>query len=264
MLSVATIAFAVMATLFILDGFYSAGKNRTLVDFFLRGGKLRTLGFFSNILSTNLSVGNFLIFVAGWGFTFGIGGIFWFSVNLALNAIGFYYYLPRFKAYIEDPSTSGTVHEYLALAYSSGPDDRYAHRLRFAASLATVTCLLLAMAFEIQLGAALASALLGLPLIPIFFAFISLMAIYTAAGGFRTVVWTDAVQSAALILGAVGMLVLCRHLQTEYGITRGAAHNSLDIGIYNIIGILVVGSGWFLVGMDNWQRTSASRSARNL
>ena len=48
----------------------------------------------------------------------------------------------------------------------------------------------------------------------------------------------------------------------EYALKRlpSSDFSLWSIGWTNIVGIVVVGSGWFLVGMDNWQRTCATRS----
>jgi hypothetical protein len=90
----------------------------TLYRFFLLDGKLRLVGFVATMTAANLSIGNFLVFIASWGYLFGPVGIFWFLVNLVMNVVGFRLFFPAYKSYIEDHGNSGTIHDYLSGAFS--------------------------------------------------------------------------------------------------------------------------------------------------
>ena len=76
---------------------FARRANNNLNGYFLLGGKLRLPGFVAAILAANLSVGNFLIFIASWGFLFGWAGIFWFVINLALNVVSYLIFVPAFR-----------------------------------------------------------------------------------------------------------------------------------------------------------------------
>src|ERR1019366_7802577 len=92
----------------LIDLKFARRVNHNLYGFFLMSGKLRLGGFIGAILAANLSLGNFLIFVASWGFAFGAAGIFWFIVNLFLNSICYIVFVPAFRNYIQNHENSGT------------------------------------------------------------------------------------------------------------------------------------------------------------
>lgn len=138
-------------------GVWAARKNTSIHEYFLMGGNLKSIGFIGTMLSTNLSLGNFILISAIWGYLFGWSGMLWWTVNLVVNAIAYYWALPRFKSFIEDRSNSGSVHEYLAVNFdsregTSSGDQVARRRLRLWASVATSICLLLATTFELHLA----------------------------------------------------------------------------------------------------------------
>jgi len=192
----------------------------------------------------------------------------WFTINLCLSAAIFYVYLPKFKRFIENKANSGTIHEYLATAYCLGErhKEAEARRLRQLAAIPTGLALVLALAFELHLGSAIAAKILNLEIVPVFCGLAIIVAFYSFVGSYRSVVWTDAIQSVFLFFGAISLIVLIsrlsassHHLLARYPVTLKGFWN---IGWHNIVGIVVVGSGWFLVAMDNWQRTCATRSVK--
>lgn len=258
--------FAILTVVFIIDGLIGFRRNKTLAQFFLLGGKLRLPGFVGTILSTNLSLGNFLIFVSGWCYLFGWSGLFWFVINLTLNALVFGFFLPKFRTYVETRNNSGTVHEYLSISFAAEGDPNRL-RIRWLASIATVLCLLLALVFELHLVVELIAPLIGVGKGVLFGILTVIICFYAALGGFRTVVSTDIWQSIALFVGTACMFVILGEIKDPVGAPSLATTypfkvaNLLEIGWTNILGIVVVGSGWFLVAMDNWQRMSATRSA---
>ncbi len=237
--------------------------NTTLHGYFLLNGRLKLPGFLATILSANLSIGNFIVFVASWGYLFGWGGIFWFTINLALNVIGYFIFLPAFKGYIEDPKNSGTIHEFLATTFAD-EGNIYRLKIRLLASATTIIGLLFAIVFELHLGAILIASLLEISPVVIFSCLTVLICLYSGVGGFHTLVFTDILQSIAIIIGSAIIVPLL------YGMSEASSLaakiypftlKTLDIGILNILVICLVGSGWFLVAMDQWQRSCATRSA---
>jgi Na+/proline symporter len=237
--------------------------NQNLAGYFLVNGQLKLPGFVAAILSANLSIGNFLIFITAWGFLFGWAGIFWFLVNLVLNVVAYLVFIPAFRGYIEDRTNSGTLHEFLSSRFSQ---DVNARRIRLVASATTILGLLFAIVFELHLAADIMARLLHVDVVLIFALLTALICVYSGMGGFHTLVFTDWVQSIVMIAGGIALAVILIGLNgltttksvfAAYPLTWSA----LDIGWPNILGICVVGSGWFLVAMDQWQRACATRDA---
>jgi Na+/proline symporter len=237
--------------------------NESLPGYFLVNGRLKLSGFVAAILSANLSIGNFLIFVASWGFLFGWAGLFWFVVNLVLNVVAYLFFIPAFKGYIEDSTNSGTPHEFLSTHFA---DDQNAKRIRLVASATTILGLLFAIAFELDLAAEILSPLLHIDVLVIFALLTALICIYSGMGGFHTLIFTDWLQSIVMIVGGIALAVILFALQ---GLAKSEpitavyplSWSALYIGWPNIVGICVIGSGWFLVAMDQWQRVCAMRDA---
>jgi len=257
----------VLSIICLMDLPFAQRVNRNLGGFFLMNGRLRLPGFVASILSANLSLGNFLIFVATWGYLFGWGGLFWFVVNLVLNVVAYLVFIPAFRNYIEDRDNSGTIHDFLSTTFG-GPDAgrQYSRHIKFVASATTILGLLFAIVFELHLAADLLARLLGLDPVLIFALLTALICIYSGLGGFHTLVFTDILQSVAMIIGTVAVVPILWALSawsTTVSLTTTYPFSvkSFNIGWPSILGICVVGSGWFLVAMDQWQRTCATRNS---
>ena len=241
------IGIAILALLCFYDIRSIRRQNTNLYQFFLMGGELKIPGFLAAILSANLSIGNFLIFIASWGYLFGWGGLGWFIVNLCLNVAGFLLFLPSFRDYLEDRNNSGTVHEFISSRFASLPsENQYANRIRFVASTATVFGLLLALAFELHLANEIIAPLINVDKVVLFCLLTLLICLYTALGGFRTLVRSDIVQSVAMLIGLFCLFPLFNSSSGWWGAitsTYPLTAESINIGLPNIIGICVVGSG---------------------
>lgn len=242
-----------------IDGLRAYRRNTSVYEFFLMSGRLRVPQFVSTVLATNLSLGNFLIFVASWGYLYGRIGIAWFTVNLILNAVAFLLFLPRIRSYLEDRSSGGTIHDFIVTRLA--PAHPLGRPIRLLASLTTVVGLLLALAFELHLATILVAPVLRVDVVVLFCTLAILICIYTALGGFRIVVSTDIFQSVGLVATAGALIWLFISVPDPPESTVRPPIGWFDIGVVNITSICVVGSGWFLVAMDNWQRMSATRSA---
>lgn len=241
--------------------------NRTpqsLFRFFLLEKKLELPGFVSAIVAANFSIGNFIVFIAVWGASYGLAGLVAFVANLALNAIGFLLIFPKIKGYISSSQNNGTIHDYLATAFSGNLTDPSARLVRLSASIATVSCLLLAIVFEISLAAQLLSPSNALVQAQLFCAMTVVIALLTAYGGLRTLIASDVVNSLVMIVALAALIALIARLRPE-GTTLLNTDLSLDafkrLGWPALISITVIGSGWMLVAMDQWQRACAARNA---
>ena len=91
-----------------------------------------------------------------------------------------------------------------------------------------------------------------------------LICAFTAYGGFKTLITSDICQATAIALTTATLFFLMlssnpsgsAHLLSA----RLSGQDFLAIGWPNMVSITVIGSGWLLVAMDQWQRTCASRS----
>lgn len=259
------IGVIILALVCLVDLPFTRRYNQTLYGFFLRNGDLKLTGFVPAILSANLSIGNFIVFIATWGYLFGWGGIIWFIINLALNTIAYIVFIPTFRSYIEDRQNNGTIHEYLSSTFASSDKDKpFAIKIRLVASATTIFGLLLAIVFEIHLAASLLAPLLEINTPMVFSILTVLICIYSGIGGFHTLIFTDIVQSLFMIIGTAAIIpVLTMFGSFNQVITSyPLAIHSMDIGWPSILGICVIGSGWFLVAMDQWQRTCAMRDSK--
>jgi sodium/proline symporter len=257
----------ILSIICLIDLPFARRVNTNLGGFFLMNGRLKLPGFVASILSANLSIGNFLVFIAYWGYAYGWGGIFWFLVNLGLNVVAYLVFIPAFRAYIEDRNNSGTIHDFLATTFGkNGTASDYSRRIKLIASATTILGLLFAIVFELHLATAIIAPLLGVDAVLIFSLLTALICIYSGVGGFHTLVFTDIMQSFAMIIGTlavVPILWMIRGWSTTAPLTAEYHFNisSLGIGWPSILGICVIGSGWFLVAMDQWQRTCATRDS---
>jgi len=261
------IGIAILVIICLIDLPRARRINQTLYGFFLVNGSLKLRGFIASVLSANLSIGNFLIFVTVWGYTFGWGGIFWFVVNLLFNVFSYLLFMPAFRSYIEDSNNSGTIHEFLSSTFASVNGNNYSRRIRLISSATTITGLLFAIVFELHLSAEIAATILNFDPIVIFAVMTAIICIYSGIGGFHTLVFTDITQSFAMIAGLIAVIPILfslNSLPTANNIfaTYPLSLQSLNIGMPAILGICIIGSGWFLVAMDQWQRTCATRDSK--
>jgi len=249
----------------LIDLPFTKRYNQSLYGYFLRNGDLKLPGFVPAILSANLSIGNFIIFIASWGYIFGWGGIFWFIINLLLNTVAYIVFIPAFKKYIENKQNCGTIHEFLSSTFASSDKDKtFATKIRLVASATTIFGLLLAIVFEIHLASILLGPLLGIN-IPLIFSILTvLICIYSGVGGFHTLIFTDIMQSIAMIIGTAAIIPVLTIFGSFDQVMKFYPPNlhALNIGWPSILGICIIGSGWFLVAMDQWQRTCAMRDSR--
>ncbi len=259
-------AFVILICVIDASIWHRRAGSQTLAGFFLLDGRLRLPGFVGTIVAANLSLGNFIVFICTWGYTFGFAGIVFFLCNLFLNVLGFVLFLPAFRSYIEDRMNNGTIHDYLAHAYGGDPHSRPASRIRLSASIVTVVCLSLAMVFELSLAVQLLHPADLTQTITLFVCLAALIAFFTAYGGFRTLITSDVANATILAIGLICLIGLI----VKFSIAAHTAPLAIsltmqdvrNLGWPNIVSILLIGSGWMLVAMDQWQRSCASRSYR--
>ncbi|HTD36933.1 MAG TPA: hypothetical protein VK669_05435 [Candidatus Limnocylindrales bacterium] len=262
-LSMVACVIFLIVTICVVDAYFWNRGPQSLYRFFLLNGKLRLGGFVSTILAANLSLGNFLVFIATWGYQYGWAGLIWFVFNLILNVAGFWIFLRAFRPYIEDHQNNGTIHDYLSGAYAANEPNGRAASIRILASIVTVTGLLLAVGFELSIAVSLLQLDSTLERVAVFFLLTFVICLFTAFGGFRTLLVSDICQASLLTLATVVLfsIMLALSKNSMPGLIVGfPARHFLDIGWPSIVSICIIGFGWMLVAMDQWQRICASRS----
>ncbi|SDD85124.1 Na+/proline symporter [Sphingomonas sp. YR710] len=263
---VATIVFFIagLATLVCLVDAKVWNKQRpTLARFFLVDGKLELPGYISAIVAANFSIGNFIVFIAVWGYSYGWAGLIAFFANLSLNAVGYFIFMPHFKTYIEDRTNSGTIHEFIADIFSKH-DSITARYIRVSASVVTVVCLLLGIVFEISLAVDLL-AVDPVGKFKLYCSFAIMIALFSAYGGFRTLIASDIANSVVMIAAIAATFGLIWTYSPSDGPSVFPGGITLasfqSLGWPAMLSIAVIGTGWMLVAMDQWQRSCASRNA---
>jgi len=244
--------------------FHDRKKVSTTQDFFLHGESMSLGQFTSTLMSTNLSLGNMVYVCCILGFFAGFSGVFWSVMTIVLLGIGFWALAPRFKAYISERGNFGTLHDFLSTVHGENDPDS-ARRIKTIAASITAISLSLAIVIEAFLGALFLQLLIALPVHLLMILFIGLVAIYTSAAGFFTVVTTDRVQ-ALLIIGAIlGGIALFAALPSNGGLSAAGYEFSVtgmvtDIGWPTALGLSALGFFWLIATPDTWQRNAASRS----
>lgn len=191
------VTMLVVGALFLFEGRRGFKRSPNLQAFFLMDEPLRMGWYVGTLAATNFSLGNMIYLSLIWGYFYGLSGTLWLWIGFAIAAATFFLFIRKFPSvqqYIEDRSNSGSVHEYLEKSFSRQQGDATARRIRFAASLSTVLCLLIALTLEIYLAASLLSPLIGVDVWVVFLVVTTLICVYSAIGGFYSVVLTDIIQ----------------------------------------------------------------------
>jgi Na+/proline symporter len=262
--AIATVLSVIVGAICLFDAYRWNQSGQNLYKFFLYEGRLRLPGYVSTLVAANLSLGNFIIFISTWGYSYGIAGLICFIINLGFNVLGFVLFFPKFKSYIEDHGNHGTIHDFLARTYGGDPGGQPARRIRLTASIVTIVCLVLAIVFELNLAAGLLSPESRVEQVKAFAGMLILIALFTSAGGFRSLVASDLANAIIMAISTIGLVSLIMYfsrgsevavLPLQFGLA-----DFQKLGWPSILSIMIIGSGWMLVAMDQWQRTCASRS----
>lgn len=238
--------------------------SRSISSYFLLDGKLQFGPFVATYLATNWSLGNLVWFSAMLGYFYGFSYMIVLLVGYLVMIIVYFSYLPRFQSYIEDRRNVGSVHEYISIAYLR-PSGGESSPLRLLTSISTVLGLLVALVLEMYLAATLLNATLGISVPNIMVGMIILISLYTALSGFWSVVVTDVVQ--ALIQVVAFIALVCFFVGFTGAFKGYEEHYSLDpsmmladFGWAGTLSIFVIVAAFYLVTMDTWQRSAATRS----
>jgi SSS family solute:Na+ symporter len=251
-----SIIFAYLAIL-IGIGFYASRKQDGIKDFFVAGG---TLGTFSiACLWTASWVGGAAI-VGGVGKTyeFGISGG-WYIVCMAAGCVLFgLLFAARVKRWGE---------ERQLLTYPDFIESHYDSRTRIVATISTALAFTGFAAGQLAAAGAILSNLLGWDYSLALLLASGIIIVYTAAGGFLAVTYTDWVQ---LVLLFVGIVFVGIPVAISNGGTWEAMTTQLPAGHFSPTGwglptMLALGVSIplsFFVGMDSYTRMFAAKNER--
>jgi SSS family solute:Na+ symporter len=251
-----SIIFAYLAIL-IGIGFYASRKQDGIKDFFVAGG---TLGTFSiACLWTASWVGGAAI-VGGVGKTyeFGISGG-WYTLCMAAGCVLFgLLFAARVKRWGE---------ERQLLTYPDFIESHYDSRTRIVATISTALAFTGFAAGQLAAAGAILSNLLGWDYSLALLLASGIIIVYTAAGGFLAVTYTDWVQ---LVLLFVGIVFVGIPVAISNGGTWEAMTTQLPAGHFSPTGwglptMLALGVSIplsFFVGMDSYTRMFAAKNER--
>jgi SSS family transporter len=175
-------------------GFYFARRERSTRDFFLADGRIPWWAAGLSIFATMLSAITYLAIPAR---TFATDWVY-FPLNcgiLLIAPVVAYVYLPFFRRL-----DVTTAYEYL--------ERRFDLSVRMFGSVAFVGYQLGRMGIVVLLPALALSAVTGLNVYLCIVLMGGLATIYTALGGIEAVIWTDVLQTAVLIIGAVAAIFI--------------------------------------------------------
>ncbi len=174
---------------------YASRREETEEDYFLAGRRLTwwLIGF--SLIASNISTEHF-VGMAGRGYDLGlaIASYEWMAaITLVIVAI---FFLPRFlRAGIY------TIPEYLEYRYSRGTRT-------LMASYMLVAYIIVALASVLYSGSIAIEAIFGLDTVAGIWIVVALAGVYSVWGGLTAVVWSDLLQSLALLAGGVIVTVL--------------------------------------------------------
>lgn len=237
-------------------------------EYFLSGHRLSEGPLASTLLSSNLSLGNFLIVVTLMGYFFGLAGLAVTLLAIVMNYIGARWLIPRIKSYIESEDNVGTIHQFIGLRHEANSSEKAARNLRRYCAWITVAGLLLAIVFELHIGATVFAYLTGIPQTVLFIFVVFIICVYAAIAGYAAVVFTDIIQASLNIIGAIVLLVLLvvvldNPMANYADVFGGTPGITQGFGVpWEIwVSLPVLSLFWFVASLDHWQRQCASRSS---
>jgi Na+/proline symporter len=259
--------------LYIVIGIKSVKKEdlKTYDSFFLSNIPISTKQLIATLAATNTALALTIFWFSYLGWSYGLGAAFWLSICWILGLELFAVFQKRWRDF---PSVNSdgvlkyqTLHEYI-----SPTSGNWARR---SLALVSIISFVLMVTVEITRGMRIIDILPfanGRNTNTDIFAFVIVFsaAIYSAYGGFRAVIRTDAVQWFMCGIGILFTALITFETIFKSGTIFGTVYEPKSFSIkdflliptqpYFIIGSLFSWGFWFFVTMDMWQRSAASRS----
>jgi Na+/proline symporter len=250
--AVTTVLIGAYVLLLLWVGSHFVHRQDDPEGFYLGGRELGPLAVAGTMYPTFLGTG-LLFTLAAFGYQYGVGAL----LLPGAAAVGFALFAwaaPRIKA-LSDAEGAITLPALMA--------DHWTARTRSVAALITAALFAGTLAANLVAAGTVLTALLEVPLRWGILAFGGLTIVYTAVGGFSTVVWTDVIQ-LVLIVAGVGITLPWFLLQAlQPGVLAGlpAGHRdprSFPAGV--LVVYLITGAFAFFGSQDLFQRVYAART----
>jgi Na+/proline symporter len=267
---VLTSALGLPLVLFLFMSWRSHQKTSDLEQYFL-GDRLTPSGFFATLSMSMAGLANILFVFSIWGYQYGLsatvyGFLFW------ICGLFFFRYIfgqPQVRDFV---SNMGTLHEFLGSRH--GPDGE---KVRAFAAKVSIASFLIVIGFEVYVGAQIIQVFvpkenldeLGLTtnqsVLGVALLLCTVVAAYSAIGGYRSVIETDKIQGL-LLLCAFGLTLYLTYDIIAAEVGKATLRTLLfSTGDYNfgffVLTNLIGWTLWFPTTMDMWQRCAATRSA---
>ncbi len=250
---------AVYATVVITIGLRAARRQNTTEGYFLAGRRLRWPFIGASLYAANISTEH-LVGLAGWGATIGLaaGTFEWIAVFCLIPLIVLFlpFYLKN-KIY--------TVPEFLERRFGSSV------RLSFSAFM-LLLAVLVKISVSLWAAAVVLEGLLGWDKMAVIWCVGLVTALYTLKGGLNAVVFTDAIQTAVLILAAVALTGIGLHEVGGYEALRARLNDPAMFSMIKpatdpelpwpgvFIGVWLLGTFYFSMDQVLVQRVFAAKS----
>ncbi len=250
---------AVYVALVMTIGLRAARRQHTSEGYFLAGRRLRWPFIGASLYAANISTEH-LVGLAGWGATIGLAaGIYeWIAVFCLIPLIVLFlpFYLKN-KIY--------TVPEFLERRFGSSV------RLSFSAFM-LLLAVLVKISVSLWAAAVVLEGLLGWDKMAVIWGVGLVTALYTLKGGLNAVVFTDAIQTAVLILAAVVLTGIGLHEVGGYGALYARLNDPAMFSMIKpatdpelpwpgvFIGVWLLGTFYFSMDQVLVQRVFAARS----
>jgi len=250
------IIFAYLALMLAIGLYASRGQN-TVKDYFVAGGKLGTFSIAFLWLASWVG-GAAIVGGAEKSYEFGISGG-WYIACMAIGCLLFgLFFAARVKRWGD---------EHQLLTYPDLMETRYDSRTRIVATITTIIAFIAYAAGQLAAAGAILSALLGWDYTSSLLLASSIIVIYTAAGGFLAVTYTDWIQFSLLFIGIVlvGIPIAIANGGTWEALTTQLPAGHMSPTGWGVPTMLALGVSIplsFFVAMDSYTRIFAAKSAR--
>ena len=250
------IIFAYLA-LMIVIGIYASRKQDSIEDFFVASGRVGTFSIACLWLASWVG-GAAIVGGAAKSYEFGISGG-WYIICIAFGCILFGLFFSARINRIGREKQLLTYPEFIELRYDS--------RTRIVATITTIAAFVAFAAGQLAAAGAVLSTLLLWDYTSSLLLASAIIVVYTAAGGFLAVTYTDWVQFTLLFIGIViiGIPIAIENGGTWAILTTELPPSHLSPtgwGLPTMLALAVSIPLSFFVGMDSYTRMFAARSAK--
>jgi solute:Na+ symporter, SSS family len=249
------ILFAYLAVL-VGIGLYAQRRQRNVEDYFVAGRRMGPVTIACMWIAAWIG-GASVVGTSARVYEFGVTGV-WYIVAIAIGCVLFGLTLAKRVKQLGD--------RHRHLTYPDFIEQHYDNRTRAVATITTVLAYTAYSAGQLAAAAAILQVLLGWDYAVSLLLASAIVIVYTAAGGYLAVTYTDRVQVALVLLGivAVGVPVAISQAGSWADIRASLPASYYDLGAqgWDRVAALVVSLVLsFFVAMDSFSRSFAARDA---